>query len=155
MKFARRIAALISGAAAALPVAGCSGASDKAGDSTAAQTGAAVEPPAAPAAYASLTGDAAKGETLYFQCKACHALEPGKNGLGPSLHAIVGHQAGKAPAYTYSPANKNSGVIWSEEKLFEYLEAPQKVMPGTKMSYAGMKQAQQRADLIAYLKTKR
>ncbi|MGL4314890.1 MAG: c-type cytochrome, partial [Sphingomonas sp.] len=55
--------------------------------------------------------------------------------------------------YTYSAANKNSGITWTPEKLFQYLEAPQRVVPGTKMTYPGLKDAQKRADVIAYLKT--
>ncbi|WP_439544705.1 c-type cytochrome [Sandarakinorhabdus sp.] len=112
---------------------------------------------AAPAAtavsYSSLTGDAAKGEKLFAQCKACHVVEEGKNRVGPSLYGVVGRTAGTVAGYTYSKANKESGVAWSEDVLFTYLEAPQKFMPGTKMAFGGLKQPQDRADVIAYLKT--
>lgn len=103
--------------------------------------------------FASFTGDAAKGETDFITCKTCHAIEAGVNKIGPSLHGVVGRKAGIIPGYVYSAANKNSGITWSEEKLFQYLEAPQKVVPGTKMSFAGWPaDPQKRADVIAYLK---
>ena len=102
---------------------------------------------------ASFTGDAAKGQTAFATCKTCHAVEPGVNKIGPSLHAIVGRAAGQVAGYSYTPANKNSGITWSEDKLFQYLENPQRVVPGTKMAFAGWSDPQKRADVIAYLKT--
>jgi len=115
--------------------------------------------PAAPAAaaavtYASLTGDAAKGEKVFAQCKACHVAEEGKNRVGPSLWAVVGRKSGSIAGFNYSKANKESGVTWSEDVLFTYLEAPAKFMPGTRMAFGGLKNPQDRADVIAYLKTK-
>ena len=109
--------------------------------------------PAAVVTFASLTGDAAKGATVFKQSQACHNVAEGKNGVGPSLHKLVGRTAGSIAGYSYSAANKGSGIVWSAEKLYEYLEAPQKVVVGTKMSFAGLKKAQDRADVIAYLKT--
>ncbi len=130
---------------------------------------AAVEPTAGPAAavapakdnvdtldgtkFASFTGTAAAGEKVFLTCKTCHAGEAGKNMVGPSLHAIQGRTSGTVPGYSYSVANKNSGIVWNNEKLFQYLENPQRVIPGTKMTYTGVKDAQQRVDLIAYLDT--
>ena len=102
---------------------------------------------------ASFTGDAAAGEKAFAVCKTCHAVEAGKNMIGPSLHAIQGRKSGSIPGYAYSTANKGSGITWTNEKLFQYLEAPQRVIPGTKMTYTGVKDPQQRADLIAYLDT--
>ena len=105
--------------------------------------------------FASYTGDAKKGEADFITCKTCHAIEAGVNKIGPSLHAVVGRAAGTIPGYTYSTANKNSGITWSEEKLFQYLENPQRIVPGTKMTFAGWPtDPQKRADVIAYLKTK-
>jgi cytochrome c len=104
--------------------------------------------------YASLTGDAAKGEKIFAQCKACHVAEAGVNRVGPSLYGVVGRQAGSIAGFNYSKANKGSGITWSEDVLFAYLEAPQKYLPGTRMAFAGLKQPQDRADVIAYLKTK-
>ena len=110
--------------------------------------------PAAAVTFASLTGDAAKGEKVFAQCRACHVVEPGVNRVGPSLHGVVGRTAGTIPGFNYSKANKESGVTWSEDVLFTYLEAPARFMPGTRMAFAGLKNPQDRADVIAYLKTK-
>lgn len=103
--------------------------------------------------FASFTGTAAAGEKVFAACKTCHAVEAGKNMVGPSLHAIQGRTSGTIAGYTYSTANKNSGITWTNEKLFQYLENPQRVIPGTKMTYTGVKDPQKRADLIAYLDT--
>jgi cytochrome c len=115
----------------------------------------AISAPALPAAgitYASLTGSSAKGEKVFTACKTCHVGVEGVNRIGPSLWNVVGRTAGSIADYQYTAANKNSGIVWTEEKLFEYLVAPQKVVPGTKMAYA-LKPAQERVDVIAYLKT--
>jgi cytochrome c len=109
--------------------------------------------PAATVTLASLTGDAKKGETVFKQCMTCHSVKEGENRVGPSLHAVVGRKSGQIAGYTYSAANKNSGLTWTADQLFTYLEAPQKTIPGTKMSFAGLKNSQDRADVIAYLKT--
>lgn len=129
-------------------------------NATAAATPAKAEKPAADntdtldgTKFASFTGAAAAGEKVFAACKTCHAVEPGKNMVGPSLHGLQGRTAGTIPGYTYSTANKTSGITWTNEKLFQYLENPQRVIPGTKMTYTGVKDAQKRADLIAYLDT--
>jgi cytochrome c len=103
------------------------------------------------ASFASLKGDAAKGETSFGKCIACHSVEPGHNGLGPSLHGVVGRKAGSADGYIYSEANKASGLTWTGDELFTYLKNPRAVVPGTKMSFAGLPDPQDRADVIAYL----
>lgn len=123
----------------------------------------AAPPAAAPAAdntdtisgvkFASYVGDADKGKGVFITCQTCHAIEEGKNKIGPSLHGIVGRAAGTIAGYAYSDANKNSGITWTPEKLFQYLEAPQRVVPGTKMTFAGLPDPQKRADVIAYLQT--
>jgi cytochrome c len=110
--------------------------------------------PAAEVTYASLTGDAAKGEKVFAQCRACHVAEPGVNRVGPSLWGVVGRTAGSIEGFRYSKANQNSGLVWSEEQLFTYLEAPQRTIPGTTMAFGGLKNPQDRADIIAFLKTK-
>ena len=102
--------------------------------------------------YASYTGDATKGQVDFLTCKTCHSIDPGVNKIGPSLHEVVGRKAGTEAGFTYSPANKNSGITWTEAKLFQYLESPQHVVPGTKMTFAGFPDPQKRADVIAYLK---
>ena len=103
--------------------------------------------------YASYTGDAAKGKVAFITCQTCHSIDPGVNKIGPSLHAVVGRKAGSIAGFTYSAANKDSGITWTPEKLFQYLENPQRVVPGTKMTFAGFPDPQKRADVIAYLKT--
>ncbi len=103
------------------------------------------------AKFADFTGDAAKGEKDFAVCKTCHAIEEGVNKIGPSLHKVVGRAAGTVAGFSYSAANKDSGITWSQEKLFQYLENPQRVVPGTKMAFAGIPDPQKRADVIAYL----
>ena len=110
----------------------------------------AVSAPAAPAAAA---GDAASGAKAFAQCRVCHSVEPGKNGLGPSLHDVVGRKAGTLAGFNYSPAMKASGFAWSDAKLNDYLRAPMKAVPGTKMAFAGIADDKRRADVIAYLDT--
>ncbi len=100
---------------------------------------------------ASYTGDATKGEAVFVQCKTCH--DPAVNKIGPHLDGVVGRKSGSVESFSYSTANKNSGITWTPEKLFQYLEKPQRVVPGTKMAFAGISDPQKRADLIAYLQT--
>ncbi|MEX1252235.1 MAG: cytochrome c family protein [Hyphomonas sp.] len=102
--------------------------------------------------YASYTGDAAKGKRVFAQCMTCHVVQEGRNNVGPSLYAIVGRGSGTIPGFKYSEANQNSNVIWTEENLFVYLEKPTQFIPGTIMAYPGLRNPQDRADLIAYLK---
>ena len=97
-------------------------------------------------------GTAAAGETVFRQCMACHTVAEGQNRVGPSLYGIVGREAGSVAGFRYSDANKNSGVTWDEATLFEYLKAPRTFIEGTTMAFAGIPDAQKRADLIAYLK---
>jgi cytochrome c len=121
----------------------------------AAATPAATETAAAPAGakleYASFTTDAAAGEKVFAACRTCHVFDEGVNRVGPSLHKIVGRKSGSAPGYSYSDANKNSGIVWTPEVLFEYLKDPKAYVPGTKMAYPGVKDDQKRANLVAYL----
>ena len=101
---------------------------------------------------ASYTGDAVKGKTDFITCQTCH--DPKVNKIGPHLDGVVGRKAGSIADFTYSAANKNSGITWTPDKLFQYLEAPQRVVPGTKMTFAGWPtDPQKRADVIAYLET--
>lgn len=101
--------------------------------------------------FADFTGDAAAGAEVFKQCMACHVVEPGQNRTGPTLAGIIGRAAGTVEGYSYTPANANSGITWAPEKMFQYLENPMRVIPGTKMAFAGLKDAQDRADVIAYL----
>jgi cytochrome c len=101
--------------------------------------------------FARMTGNAAAGKAVFAQCRTCHVTDPGVNKTGPSLAGIVGRKAGSAPGFAYSPANSGNGITWTKEKLFQYLEKPQRVVPKTKMIFAGLPDAQKRADVIAYL----
>ena len=116
-----------------------------------AATEAAAPAPAAGAEYASFTTDAAAGEKVFALCRSCHVLDEGVNRVGPSLHKVVGRKSGSVPGFSYSDANKGSGVTWTPDVLFEYLEDPKGFMPGTKMAFPGVKDAQKRANLVAYL----
>ncbi len=99
-------------------------------------------------------GNAAAGQKVFVQCKTCHVTDKGVNRIGPSLAGVVGRKAGTVPGFKYSAANLKSGVTWNAPTLFKYLEAPMKFMPGTKMTFGGLKKPQDRADVIAFLKTK-
>jgi len=101
--------------------------------------------------FASFTGNAAAGKLVFAQCRTCHVTDAGVNKTGPSLNGIIGRKSGSVPGFAYSPANAASGVTWTKEKLFQYLEKPQRVIPKTKMIFAGLPDAQKRADVIAYL----
>ncbi|MCP5395463.1 MAG: c-type cytochrome [Sphingomonadaceae bacterium] len=117
---------------------------------------AAVEAPADDAAApveAAATAAVAAAPAAFAQCKVCHAVEAGKNGVGPSLAAVFGAKAGHVETYTYSPAMKNSGLTWDEATLNSYLEGPMAKVPGTKMAFAGIKDAAKRQEVIDYLKT--
>ena len=155
---------LFASVAVLTSLAACGG-SDKAAEAPAAKVVVETAPAEVPAAevaaapeaavtLASLTGDAAAGEKVFNQCKTCHVAEAGVNRVGPSLWGLIGRTAGSVDGFKYSPANKKSGLVWTPEQLFTYLEAPQKTIPGTYMAFAGLKKPQDRADVIAYLKTK-
>ena len=90
------------------------------------------------------------GAQIYQRCLACHSLE--YNRSGPKHCGLFGRQAGTLPGYAYSKAMKASGFTWNELSLDRFLENPLKTLPGTKMAYAGVKDPQERADLIAYLR---
>ncbi len=99
-------------------------------------------------------GDPANGKAVFNQCATCHAKEEGVNNVGPSLHGVIGRRAGEVAGFKYSTANKTSGIVWTEQELYAYLENPQKTVPGTYMTYTGVKDPQKRADLIAFLQEK-
>lgn len=94
------------------------------------------------------------GKTVFAQCSACHSVEPGRNGIGPSMSGVVGAKAGHlGDAYRYSDALKNSGLTWDAATLDKWLTAPAKEVPGTKMAFAGMPDEARRKALIEYLAT--
>lgn len=95
-------------------------------------------------------GDAAHGAEIYQRCIACHSLD--RNRTGPRHCGLFGRRAGGVADFAYSPAMARSGIVWDEASLDRFLESPLKAVPGTRMGYAGVKDARERADLIAYLK---
>lgn len=104
-----------------------------------------------PLASAYGAGDAEKGEKVFKKCKSCHSLEDGQNKIGPHLHGLMGRTAGAVEGFNYSDAMAGSGVVWEEETLDAFLTKPKDYMPGTKMTFAGLKKPEDRADVIAYL----
>merc|ERR1712167_65487 len=103
-----------------------------------------------------IMGDVKKGAKIFKQkCLQCHTVPgPGaKNGTGPNLTGLFGRQSGSVDGYSYSKVNSESGITWGEDTLFEYLENPKKYIKGTKMAFAGIKKANERKDLVAYLKS--
>lgn len=110
--------------------------------------------------YASLpapynTASQEKGEKVFRQCIACHRIDDtGKHKTGPNLHGIIGKTAGTIADFNYSKANKESGVVWTPEVLDEYLTNPRAFMPGTRMSFAGLRRDEDRLEVIAYMMAK-
>jgi cytochrome c len=99
-------------------------------------------------------GDAKRGEKIYERCQACHSIE--RDRTGPHHAGLFGRRAGSVKGFPYSPAMKKAGaagLVWNEDTLDKFLKAPTKFIPGTRMGYAGIKDDQERADLLAYLKT--
>jgi cytochrome c len=94
--------------------------------------------------------DAARGEQLYARCAACHALDYDR--VGPRHCGLLGRRAGAVPGFEYSPAMKRSKLVWNKETLDRFLADPPKAVPGTTMTYAGVEDPKERADLIAYLR---
>ncbi len=107
-------------------------------------------------ASVALAQDAENGAEVFKRCRACHDVgDTAKNKVGPLLNGIIGRKAGTIDGFNYSDANKKAGAegwVWTEEKMMEYLLNPRAAMPGNKMAYAGLKDEQDRKDLIAYLK---
>ena len=104
----------------------------------------------APAAHAQ---DAAAGEQVFKKCLPCHAVGLGaKNKVGPELNGLDGRHSGSAAGYSYSAANKNSGIVWKEETFEAYIKDPRGKVPGTKMIFPGIKNEKDIDNLWAYLK---
>ena len=107
------------------------------GEERAAEAGAAQAIGSRPAAFA--------------QCATCHSTDPGRNGVGPSLAGTFGAQAAHEPTYAYSDAMRGSGLTWDAATLDAYIADPRRLVPGTKMSFAGVRSAEDRAAIVAYL----
>jgi cytochrome c len=114
---------------------------------------AAVLGAAVPVVAQPLEGDGARGAAVFGQCVVCHSVEPGVHLTGPSLARVWGRRAGTVEGFTrYSEPLKRATVVWDAATLDRWLEDPQAVIPRTLMTYAGLKDARQRADVVAYLK---
>jgi len=97
--------------------------------------------------------DAAAGEKVFGVCKTCHQIgETAKNGVGPVLNGIIGRKAGSVAGFSYTAANKDSGITWDEATFREYIKDPKAKIPGTKMIYPGLKDEKRIDDLVAFLK---
>jgi len=109
-----------------------------------------------PMAVAHAEGDPEKGKKVFNKCKACHFVDKEKNKVGPYLKGVVGRKAASVEGFKYSKgmqAKGAEGLVWTEENLDKYLTAPKKFVPGNKMAFAGLKKAEDRANVIAYLKS--
>lgn len=106
------------------------------------------------ASNAFAAGDATKGKATFQRCAICHRVDKGGgNGLGPNLFGVVDRKAGTVAGFNYSAAMKNSGITWSADKIDAYIEHPAAIVPGNHMAFAGISDAGQRADVVAYLAT--
>lgn len=102
---------------------------------------------------AEAAGNPAAGERIFLRCRACHQIgETAKNTVGPKLNGLLGRQAGSIEGYSYSAANKNSGILWDEATFRDYIKAPQVKIPGTKMTFPGLKSDPEIDDIVAFLK---
>jgi cytochrome c2 len=102
---------------------------------------------------ASAEGDPAAGERVFRQCQACHVIDAEQNRVGPHLVGIFGREAGAVEGFNYSPAMAGSGIVWDDDTIAAYLADPRGYIPGNRMAFAGLRQEQQIADVIAYMKS--
>ena len=169
----------VSALAFVLALAACGGGADQADEQAAVETPAATDsaaptdsvtptdsatpsptdtPSATPSPTASASASAAPTTAAVTEpaafavCKACHSVEPGKNGIGPSLAGIFGEKAGDVPGFEFSDAMKNSGLTWNQATLDRYLTDPRGVVPGTKMAFGGVADAAKRQAIIDWIK---
>jgi cytochrome c len=104
------------------------------------------------AATAALAQDATAGKASFNKCMACHSIGEGaKNKVGPELNGLDGRKSGTVDGYNYSDANKNSGITWGEAQFKEYIKDPKAKVPGTKMSFSGIKNEKEINDLWAFV----
>lgn len=104
--------------------------------------------------FAASAADAAKGKIVYKRCAVCHTDDKGAaDGLGPNLFGIVGRKAAISPGFPYSAPLAKAGIVWTEANLNKWIAGPGRMVPGTKMAFAGVTSKSQNADLVAYLAT--
>ena len=96
-------------------------------------------------------GDPAAGEKVFNKCKACHVVDEARNRVGPTLHGVFGRTAGTVEGFKYSSAMKESGIVWSDETITEYVSDPKGFVPGNRMAFPGLKEPEDIANLLAYL----
>jgi len=103
-------------------------------------------------ASSALAQDAAAGENSFKKCLACHSIGEGaKNKVGPVLNGLDGRKSGSVEGFSYSEANKGSGITWDKEQFLDYIKDPKAKIPGTKMAFAGIKNEKEANDLWAYI----
>lgn len=100
-----------------------------------------------------VAGDAANGEKVFKKCATCHSVEEGKRKIGPSLYGVLGRTSGTLDGFRYSKAMQSAGIVWTEETINEYIESPRTYIKGNRMAFVGLKKPEDRADVIAYLKS--
>src|SRR6201996_7024701 len=104
------------------------------------------------ATSAAFAQDVAAGKSSFNKCLACHSIGEGaKNKVGPELNGLDGRKSGTVEGFSYSDANKNSGITWNKDQFLEYITDPKAKIPGTKMIFAGIKNEKERNDLWAYI----
>lgn len=96
--------------------------------------------------------DPEHGEQVFRRCQACHSLEPGQNKVGPSLHGIMGQPAGEVEGFKYSDSLKESGLVWDDATMTEWLQSPKKLVKGTKMAFPGLRKDEDIRDVIEYIR---
>lgn len=101
-------------------------------------------------------GDPQRGEAVFQRCYSCHAVDPAEVGLqGPNLHGVVGRAAGTLEGFEYSDAlrraSRERGLVWTAAEIDRFITGPQQALPGTSMSFMGLKSARDRADVVAFL----
>ena len=151
------VTSIALGLATALAGCGKSSTQDQGAQATSEQPAPALTPDEMKKVQASLpapynTADLSNGEAKFAMCGACHSIAPGgPNMTGPHLHGVVGRKAGSVADYNYSDVIKNAGFTWDPAHLNTWISGPRAMFPGTKMSFAGLKDPKDRTDVIAYL----
>lgn len=105
------------------------------------------------ASAAPATADPVRGETLFAACAACHQTGQTSSRTGPSLRGIIGRPAGSLNDFRYSRAMSQSGIVWSEDNISQFIQHPQGFLRGTRMAFSGIRSEQDRSDIIDYLKS--
>ena len=117
-----------------------------------AKTFAALALLAASTTLANAAGDAKAGEAVFKRCAVCHTNDKGGgDGLGPNLFGVVGRKAATRPGFAYSAPLQKSGIVWTEANLTKWVAGPARLVPGTKMAFAGISSKKQQGDLVEYL----